>query len=203
MEVIHPSVRPGQRSCPSCGEALEGRPRFCPSCGTEVRPPAVLPGPQTRWEPQSVVGDSPAVSKSSPGPGGKTWSVTIPVIATGLIIVLLAGSIVVLNGKVGIAQSSLAAARARVASLNRKVSSLDSRLETMKDEKSKLETQNSSLTSAMVDCKAAASKTRAVFRVAYQLSQGKATASDYRTAAREANRAWSVCSTEASTNGAL
>jgi hypothetical protein len=203
MEVIHPSVNPGQRSCPSCGEALAGRPRFCPSCGTDVRPPVMTLGPQPRLESQSVVGDSPAVSTSSPGRGGKTWSVTIPVIATGLIIALLAGSIVVLNGKVGAAQSSLAAARARVASLNRKVSSLDSRLETMKDEKTKLETQNSSLTSAMVDCKAAASKTRAVFRVVYQASQGKATASDYRTAAREADRAWSVCRTEASTNGAL
>ena len=203
MEVIHPSVNPGQRSCPSCGEALAGRPRFCPSCGTDVRLPAVLPGPQTRREPQSVVSDSLAMSKSPPGRGGKTWSVTIPVIATGLIIVLLAGSIVVLNGKVGMAQSSLAAARARVASLNRKVSSLDSRLETLKDEKSKLETQNSSLTSAMVDCKAAASKTRGVLRTAYKVSQGNATVSDIRTAARDANRAWSVCRTEASTNGAL
>jgi hypothetical protein len=203
MEVIHPSVNPGQRSCPSCGEALAGRPRFCPSCGTEVRWPVLIPGPQPRLETQTVVGDLLVVSKSSPSHGGKPWSVTVPLIATGLIIVVLAGSIVLLNGKVGTANSALAAARARVASLNRKVSSLDSRLETLKEEKTKLETQNSSLTSAMVDCKDAASKTREVFRVAYQLSQGKATASEYRTAAREANRAWSVCRTEASTNGAI
>ena len=203
MEVIHPSVNPGQRSCPSCGEAIAGRSRFCPSCGTEVRSPVVIPGPQPRLEPQSVVGDSLVVSKSSPSHGGKLWSVTVPLIATGLIIVLLAGSIVLLNGKLGSAKSALAGARARVTNLNGKVSSLDSRLDTLKDEKSKLEAQNSSLTSAMVDCKDAASKTREVLRVLSQVFQGKTSVSEYRTSAKEAYRDWTVCRTEASTNGAI
>ena len=203
MEVIHPSVNAGQRSCPSCGEALGGKPRFCPSCGTEVRSPAVIPGPQPRVEPQSVVADSPVVSQSSPSHGGKLWSMIVPLVATSLIIVLLAGSVVWLNGKLGTTKSALSGARARVTNLNGKVASLDSRLDTLKVEKSKLEAQNSSLNSAMVDCKDAASKTREIFRLVSQIRQGNASVDDLRAAGREANRAWFVCRTEASTNGAL
>ncbi len=203
MEVIHPSVNAGQRSCPSCGEALAGKPRFCPSCGTEVRSPVVIPGPQPRVEPQSVVADSPVVSKSSPSHGGKLWTMIVPLVATSLIIVLLAGSVVWLNGKLGTTKSALAGARGRVTNLNGKVSSLDSRLDTLKVEKSKLEAQNSSLTSAMVDCKDAASKTREIFRLLSQLRQGNASLDDLRAAGREADRAWFVCRTEANSNGAI
>jgi chromosome segregation ATPase len=127
----------------------------------------------------------------------------VPLVATSLIIVLLAGSVVWLNGKLGTTRSALSGARARVTNLNGKVSSLDSRLDTLKVEKSKLEAQNSSLTSAMVDCKDAASKTREIFRLVSQLRQGNASLDDLRAAGREANRAWFVCRTEAGTNGAL
>ncbi|HEY3212193.1 MAG TPA: zinc ribbon domain-containing protein [Actinomycetota bacterium] len=202
MEVIHPSVNAGQRSCPSCGEALAGKPRFCPSCGTEVRSPVVIPGPQPLVEPQSNVADSPVVSKSS-SHGGKLWTMIVPLVATSLIIVLLAGSVVWLNGKLGTTKSALAGARGRVTNLNGKVSSLDSRLDTLKVEKSKLEAQNSSLTSAMVDCKDAASKTREIFRLLSQLRQGNASLDDLRAAGREADRAWFVCRTEANSNGAI
>jgi hypothetical protein len=78
-----------------------------------------------------------------------------------------------------------------------------SEIDSLEDEKSELETQNSSLTTAMSDCRDAASKTRKVLRLGYQTLLGSASAYDVRTAAKEANRAWFVCRAEASSNGAI
>jgi len=203
MEVIHPSVGPGRRSCPSCGETLAGYPRFCPSCGTDVRSVAAIVPSERRLDPQATIRD-PVVATAPPSSRpSKPWSLIVPLIAAGIIILLLAGWLFSVNGQLSNTRAALAGEKSRVTKLNERISSLNTQVSGLKSEKSDLQTQNSSLTSAMIDCKDAASKTRGIFRLLNQISQGNGSLDDLRAAGKEANRAWFVCRTEASTNGAL
>jgi hypothetical protein len=204
MEVIHPSVSPGHRFCPSCGEGLAGDPRFCPSCGTDVRSVAAIAPPEPRVEHQPIVGDSIVPSPPPSSRPSKPWSLIVPLIAAGLVVVLLSGWLFLVNSHLSDTKAALAGEKSRVTKLNGRISSLDTQVSGLKGEKSNLQTQNSSLNSAMIDCKEAASKARTAFSVFF-LGYFKGTASyyDVQTAFRESNHAWSVCRTEASTNGAL
>jgi hypothetical protein len=207
MEVIHPSVSPSRRSCPSCGETLAGYPRFCPSCGTDVRSVAAIVPPERRLDPQATIG-GPVVATAPPtappsSRPSKPWSLIVPLIAAGIVILLLAGWNFSVNGHLSNTRAALAGEKSRVTKLNERISSLNTQVSGLKSEKSDLQTQNSSLTSAMIDCREAASKTRGVFRLLNQISQGNASLDDLRAAGKEANRAWFVCRTEASTNGAI
>lgn len=133
----------------------------------------------------------------------RRWALVIPLIAAGAAIVVLTGWLVLANANLDDTESSLAAAKSRTAKLDTKVSSMASQIDSLEDEKSKLETQNTSLNSAMIDCKDAANATRRVFRVGYQNSVGNASIQDYRNAWKDANRAWILCRAGANSNGAI
>jgi len=203
MEVIHPSVSQGRRFCPSCGETLASDPRFCPSCGTDVRSVAAIVPPERRLDPQGTVGDSIVAAAPPSSRPSKPWSLIVPLIAAGLVILLLAGWLFSVNGHLSNTRAALAGEKSRVTKLSERISSLNTQVSGLKSEKGDLQTQNSSLNSAMIDCRDAASKTREVLRVLYQAFLGNASLYDFRTAAKASNRAWSVCRTEASSNGAI
>ena len=133
----------------------------------------------------------------------RRWALIIPLIAAGVVIVVLGGWLVLANVDLEDTKASLAAAKARTAKLDRKVESMASQIDSLEDEKSDLETQNTSLNSAMIDCKDAANATRRVFRVGYQNSLGNASIQDYRNAWKDANRAWILCRAGATSNGAI
>jgi hypothetical protein len=202
MEVIHPSVRPGHQFCPSCGEALAGDPRFCPSCGTDVRSVAAIVPPERRLEPQGTIGDSVLAAPPSSRPG-KPWSLIVPLIAAGLVIVLLAGWLLLVNGHLSNTRAALAGEKSRVTKLNDRISSLNTQVSGLKNEKSNLQTQNSSLKSALTDCKDAANKVLAAFKAFDEFLRGTTSFSDAVTAGRESDRALLMCRTEARTNGAI
>ena len=203
MKVIHPSVSPGRRFCPSCHETLAGDLRFCPSCGTDVRSVAAIVPPERRLDPLGAIG-GPVVAAAPPSSRpSKAWNLIVPLIAAGLVLVLLAAWLFSVNAQLGDTKAALAGEESRVTKLNGRISSLNTQVSKLKSEKSDLQTQNSSLTSAMLDCRDAASKTRGIFRLLNQISQGNASLEDLRAAGKEANRAWFECRTEASTNGAL
>lgn len=133
----------------------------------------------------------------------RRWPLIIPLIAAGVVIVVLGGWLVLANVDLEDTRASLAAAKSRTAKLDRKVESMASQIDSLEDEKSELETQNASLNSAMIDCKDAANATRRVFRVGYQSSLGNASIQDYRNAWKDANRAWILCRAGATSNGAI
>ena len=108
-----------------------------------------------------------------------------------------------MNGQLSDTKAALEGEETRVTKLNGRISSLNTQVSKLKSEKTDLQTQNSSVTSAMLDCKDAATKIRGIFRLLNQFSRGDASLEDLRTAGKEANRAWFECRTEASTNGAL
>jgi multidrug resistance efflux pump len=127
----------------------------------------------------------------------------ISLIAAGVVIVALGGWLLLANVDLEDTKASLAAAKSRTAKLDRRVESMASQIDSLEDEKSELETQNTSLNSAMIDCKDAANAIRRVFRVGYQNSVGNASIQDYRNAWKDANRAWILCRAGASSNGAI
>lgn len=203
MEVIRPSVSPGRRFCPSCGEALAGDPRFCPSCGTDVHSVAAIASPERRVEYQGTAEDS-VVPTPPPSPRqGRPWGMFIPLVAAGLVIILLAGWLVSMNGSLNRTKTALRAEQSRVTKLNGKVSSLSTQVDGLKSEKNTLQTQNSSLDAALVDCKEAANKGLTAFNVLIQALRGTASLYDFRTTTNEADRALSLCRTEANSNGAI
>jgi hypothetical protein len=203
MEVIHPSVRPGHQFCPSCGEALAGDPRFCPSCGTDVRSAPAIAPPERRLEHQPIAGDSAFPTPPPSSRQGRPWGMIIPLVAAGLVIVLLAGWLVSMNGRLNSTKTALQAEQSHVTRLNGKVSSLSTQIDGLKGQKSTLETQVSSLNGALVDCKEAANTGLTAYNVFVKFFRGTASVYDLRTAVDEANRALSVCRTEARTNGAI
>jgi hypothetical protein len=204
MEVIHPSVSPSHRFCPSCGEVLAGDPRFCASCGTDVRSVAAIVPPERRLEPQGTIGDSVVAAAPPTSRPSKPWSLIAPLIAAGLVIILLVGWLFLVNGHLSDTKAALAGEKSRVTKLNGRISSLNTQVSGLKSEKSNLQTQNSSLNSAMADCQDAASKARTAYHVFFEyFFRGTASYYDGLTAAKVADRAWSVCRTEASTNGAI
>jgi multidrug resistance efflux pump len=131
------------------------------------------------------------------------WALIIPLIGAGFVIALLGGWLVLANANLDDKEASLKAAKSRTAKLDRKVESMASQIDSLEDEKTELETQNTSLNSAMIDCKDAANATRRVFRVGYQNSLGNASMQDYRNAWKDADRAWILCRAGASSNGAI
>jgi septal ring factor EnvC (AmiA/AmiB activator) len=133
----------------------------------------------------------------------RRWALIIPLIAAGAAIVVLGGWLVLANANLDDKEASLKAAKSRTAKLDRKVESMASQIDSLEDEKTELETQNTSLNSAMIDCKDAANATRRVFRVGYQNSVGNASIQEYRNAWKDANRAWILCRAGASSNGAI
>ena len=203
MEVIHPSVSPGRRFCPSCHATLLGNPRFCPSCGTDVRSVAAIVPPERRLDPQGAIGGSAVAAAPPSSRPSKPWNLIVPLIAAGLVILLLAAWLFSVNGNLNDTKAALEGEKSRVTKLNGRISSLNTQVSKLKSEKTDLQTQNSSVTSAMLDCKDAATKIRGIFRLLNQFSRGDASLEDLRTAGKEANRAWFECRTEASTNGAL
>lgn len=202
MEVIRPRVSPG-RFCPSCGEALAGDPRFCPSCGTDVRSGAAVGFLGRRVEQQSIAGDQ-VVPTAPPSPRKRSpWGMMVPLVVAGLVIILLAGWLVSMNGRLSRTKTALQAEQSRVTKLNGKVSSLSTQVDDLTTEEDTLRTQNDSLQAALVDCKQAANKATTTFRIFIQASLGTASVYDFRTAVREADRALSLCRTEANSNGAI
>jgi uncharacterized membrane protein YvbJ len=202
MEVIRPRVSPGQ-FCPSCGEALGGDPRFCPSCGTDVRSAATMGFLERRVEQQSIASD-PVVPTSRPSPRKRPpWGMIIPIVAAGLVIILLAGWLVSMNGRLNHTKTALQAEQSQVTKLNGKVSSLSSQVDDLTAEENTLQNQNDSLKAALVDCKQAANKATATFKVFIQGILGNASLYDFRTTVNEADRALSLCRTEANSNGAI
>lgn len=202
MEVIHPrSAGLTHRSCPTCGEALDVDARVCRVCGTEVASGEA----RTVREP----GQLHALSKNpmpAPPPSARPrrrWALIIPLIAAGFVIAVLGGWLVLANANLDDKEASLKAAKSRTAKLDRKVESMASQIDSLEDEMTELETQNTSLNSAMIDCKDAANATRRVFRVGYQNSLGNASIQDYRNAWKDADRAWILCRAGASSNGAI
>jgi Tfp pilus assembly protein PilO len=133
----------------------------------------------------------------------RRWALIIPLIAAGAAIVVLGGWLVLADATLDDREASLKAAKSRTAKLDRKVESMASQIDSLEDEKSDLETQNTSLNSAMTDCKDAANAIRRVFRVGYQNSLGNASIQDYRNAWKDADRAWILCRAGASSNGAI
>jgi chromosome segregation ATPase len=129
--------------------------------------------------------------------------VIIPLVAAGLVIVLLAGWLVSMNGRLNSTKTALQAEQSHVTRLNGKVSSLSTQIDGLKGQKSTLETQVSSLNGALVDCKEAANTGLTAYNVFVKFFRGTASVYDLRTAVDEANRALSVCRTEARTNGAI
>jgi hypothetical protein len=127
----------------------------------------------------------------------------VPLIAAGLVIVLLAGWLLLLNGHLSDTKAALAGEKSQVTKLNGRISSLNTQVSGLKSEKGHLQTQNSSLNSAMIDCKDAAVKARAVLSVVGAVFRGTASFYDYKATLAASNHSWSVCRTEASSNGAL
>jgi len=203
MEVIRPSVSPGHRYCPSCGEGLAGDSRFCPSCGTDVRSVAAIAPPERRLEHQPIAGSSVFPTPPPSSRQVKPWGMIIPLVAAGLVIVLLAGWLVSMNGRLNSTKTALQAEHSHVTKLNGKVSSLSTQVDGLKGQKSTLEIQVSSLNAALADCKEAANTGLTAFRVLVDYFRGTASLYDFRTSANEADRALSVCRTEARTNGAI
>ena len=203
MEVIHPSVSPGHRFCPSCGEALAGDPRFCASCGTDVRSVATIVPPERRLDPQGTMGDSVVAAALPSARPSKPWSLIVPLIASGLVFVLLAGWLFLVNGHLSSTRAALAAGKSRVTKLNERISSLNTQVSGLKSEKSNLQTQNASLNSAMTDCRDAANQGLTAFRAFQEFLRGTASLYDVLTTTKEADRALSVCRTEANSNGAI
>lgn len=202
MEVIHPrSAGLTHRSCPTCGEALDVDARVCRVCGTEV------PSGEARTlrEPGQLhaLSSNPMPAPPPSARPRRRWALIIPLIAAGVVIAVLGGWLVLANVDLEDTKASLAAAKSRTAKLDRKVKSMASQIDSLEDEKSELETQNTSLNSAMIDCKDAANATRRVFRVGYQNSLGNASIQDYRNAWKDANRAWILCRAGATSNGAI
>lgn len=203
MEVIRPSVSPGHRFCPSCGEGLAGDPRFCPSCGTDIRSVAAIAPLERRVEHQPIAGDSVVPTPPPSSRHGRPWGMIIPLVAAGLVIVLLAGWLVSMNGRLNRTKTALQAEQSHVTKLNGKVSSLSTQVDDLKSQKSTLETQVSSLNAALADCKEAANTGLTAFNVFIEFFRGTASLYDLRTSTNEADRALSVCRTEARSNGAL
>jgi hypothetical protein len=203
MEVIRPSVSPGHRFCPSCGEVLAGDPRFCASCGTDVRSVAAIAPPERRLEPQGTIGDSVVAAAPPSSRPSKPWSLIVPLIAAGLVILLLAGWLFSVNGHLSNTKAALAGEKSRNTKLNGRISSLNTQVSGLKSEKSNLQTQNSSLSSAMSDCQDAANKGLTAFSAFQEFLRGTASVYDVLTTEKEANRSLSVCRTEARTNGAI
>jgi cell division protein FtsB len=202
MEVIHPrSAGLTHRSCPTCGEALDVDARVCRVCGTQVASGEA----RTLREPGQLhaLSNNPMPAPPPSARPRRRWALIISLIAAGVVIVALGGWLVLANVDLEDTKASLAAAKSRTAKLDRKVESMASQIDSLEDEKSELETQNTSLNSAMIDCKDAANATRRVFRVGYQNSVGNASIQDYRIAWKEANRAWILCRAGASSNGAI
>lgn len=202
MEVIHPRIAGlTYRSCPNCGEALHVDARVCRVCGTEVASGEA----RTDREPGQLhaLSNYPMPAPPPSARPRRRWALVIPLIAAGAAIVVLTGWLVLANAKLDDTEGSLAAAKSRTAKLDTKVSSLASQIDSLEDERSELETQNTSLNSAMIDCKDAANATRRVFRVGYQNSVGNASIQDYRNAWKDANRAWILCRAGANSNGAI
>ncbi len=180
--------------CLSCGEAFEGNPRFCPNCAAPQRP----------LEPRRTISDSfAATALPSPRARANPWSLIIPLIAAGLVIILLAGWLVSGNGHLNHTRTALAAEQARVTNLNGQVSSLTSQVKDLTAENNDLQTQNSSLNSAMIDCKDAASKIGTVLVVVDRIFQGTASYYDFQSSVATAERSMSVCRAEAATNGSF
>lgn len=192
--------RTGEDHCLSCGLPLDGDPRFCPSCGTRVLPrqPSELKAAEPRGH-----GHPSAVSAPSPTRRKRPWGLLGLLIAAGLAVVVLAGWLFWVNGRFADTKAALSDERSRVTKLDDKVASLKAQVDDLTTEKSDLQNTNSSLQSAMVDCKDAAAKTRRVLKMAFRAYQGTASAADVRSAARVAQSSWSVCQTEAATNGSF
>jgi hypothetical protein len=202
MEVIKP--RSGgltHRSCPTCGGALDVDARVCRVCGTEVASGEA----RTLREPGQLhaLSSNPMPAPPPSARPRRRWALIIPLIAAGVVILVLGGWLVLANVDLEDMKASLAAAKSRTAKLDRKVESMASQIDSLEDEKSELETQNTSLNSAMIDCKDAANSLRRVFRVGYQNSLGNASIQDYRNAWKDANRAWILCRAGATSNGAI
>ena len=202
MEVIKP--RSGgltHRSCPTCGGALDVDARVCRVCGTEVASGEA----RTLREPGQLhaLSSNPMPAPPPSARPRRRWALIIPLIAAGVVIVVLGGWLVLANIDLEDTKASLAAAKSRTAKLDRKVESMASQIDSLEDEKSELETQNTSLNSAMIDCKDAANSLRRVFRVGYRNSLGNASIQDYRNAWKDANRAWILCRAGATSNGAI
>jgi cell division protein FtsB len=202
MEVIHPR-RAGltHRSCPTCGEALDVGARVCRVCGTEVASGEA----RAAREPGQLhaLSNNPMPAPPPSARPRRRWALIIPLIAAGFVIAVLGGWLVLANANLDDKEASLKAAKSRTAKLDRKVESMASQIDSLEDEKTELETQNTSLNSAMIDCKDAANATRRVFRVGYQNSIGNASIQDYRDAWKDAGRAWILCRAGASSNGAI
>ena len=202
MEVIHPrSAGLTHRSCPTCGETLDIGARVCRVCGTEVASGQA----RTVREPGQLhaLSTNPMPAPPPSARPRRRWALIIPLIAAGAAIAVLGGGLVLANATLDDKEASLKAAKSRTVKLDRKVESMASQIDSLEDEMSELETQNTSLNSAMVDCKDAANATRRVFRVGYQSSVGNASIQDYRDAWKDAIRAWFLCRAGASSNGAI
>ena len=202
MDVIHPrSAGLTHRSCPTCGGALDVDARVCRICGTEIASGEARalrePGQLHALSDNSMPAPPPSARPR------RRWALIISLIAAGAAIVVLGGWLVLANANLDDKEASLKAAKSRTAKLDRKVESLASQIDSLEDEKSDLETQNTSLNSAMIDCEDAANKSRRVLRVLFQSSVGNASLQDYRTAWTDANRAWILCRAGASSNGAI
>jgi hypothetical protein len=187
-------------SCPTCGGALDVDARVCRVCGTEV-----ASGARTLREPGQLhaLSNNPMPAPPPSARPRRRWALIIPLIAAGVVILVLGGWLVLANVDLEDRKASLAAAKSRTAKLDRKVESMASQIDSLEDETSELETQNTSLNSAMIDCKDAANSLRRVFRVGYQNSLGNASIQDYRNAWKDANRAWILCRAGATSNGAI
>jgi hypothetical protein len=202
MDVTHPrSAGLTHRSCPTCGGALDVGARVCRICGTEIASGEA----RTLREPGQLhaLSNSPMPAPPPSARPRRRWALIIPLIAAGVVIAVLAGWLVLANANLDDTEASLAAAKSRTTKLDRKAESMASQIDSLEDEKSELETQNTSLNSAMIDCKDAANAIRRVFRVGYQNSVGNASIQDYRNAWKDANRAWILCRAGANSNGAI
>jgi hypothetical protein len=168
-----------------------------------VRSVAAIVPPERRLDPQGAIGGSAVAAAPPSSRPSKPWNLIVPLIAAGLVILSLAVWLFSVNGQLSDTKAALEGEESRVTKLNGRISSLDTQVSKLKSEKTDLQTQNSSVTSAMLDCKDAATKIRGIFRLLNQISRGDASLEDLRTAGKQANRAWFECRTEASTNGAL
>ena len=202
MDVIHPrSAGLTHRSCPTCGQALDVDARVCRVCGTEV---ASLEA-RTLREPGQLhaLSNNPMPAPPPSARPRRRWALIIPLIAAGVVIAVLGGWVVLANVDLEDTKASLAAAKSRTTKLDRKVESMASQIDSLENEKSDLDTQNTSLNSAMIDCEDAANKSRRVLRVLFQSSVGNASLQDYRNAWKDASRAWILCRAGATSNGAI
>src|SRR5918994_4341154 len=125
MEVIHPrSAGLTQRSCPTCGQALDVDARVCRDWGTEV---ASLEA-RTLREPGQLraLSSNPMPAPPPSARPRRRWALIIPLIAAGVVIVVLGGWLVLANANLDDKEGSLAAAKSRSAKLDRKVESMAS-----------------------------------------------------------------------------